>query len=184
MLILRNNDLRVTILPAKGADIYALADRRTGVDVLFKSPWGTRSPGPWLRAASSMERWVEAYPGGWQVLLPNGGDECVEQGVTWGYHGEAALVPWEVTGTGDTWATLQTRLFTVPLRIEREFSLDGPVLRLAETDFRRVAKRRAEAQRERIERSVRERLDRHKQPAPRSSAGRLQAQLQVESNRV
>ena len=132
-LILRNNDLQVTILPAKGADIYALADRRTGVDVLFKSPWGTRSPGPWPRAATSMERWVEAYPGGWQVLLPNGGDECVEQGVTWGYHGEAALVPWEVTGTGDTWATLETRLFTVPLRIEREFTLDGPVLRLAET---------------------------------------------------
>jgi Domain of unknown function (DUF4432) len=132
-LILRNNDLQVTILPAKGADIYALADRRTGVDVLFKSPWGTRSPGPWLRAATSMERWVEAYPGGWQVLLPNGGDECVEQGVTWGYHGEAALVPWEVTGTGDTWATLETRLFTVPLRVEREFTLDGPVLRLAET---------------------------------------------------
>ena len=132
-LILSNNDLQVTILPAKGADIYALADRRTGVDVLFKSPWGTRSPGPWPRAASSMERWVEAYPGGWQVLLPNGGDECVEQGVTWGYHGEAALVPWAVTGTGDTWATLETRLFTVPLRIEREFTLDGPVLRLAET---------------------------------------------------
>ena len=65
--------------------------------------------------------------------LPNSGDECVEQGVTWGHHGEAALVPWEVTGTGGTWATLETRLFTVPLRIEREFTLDGPVLRLAET---------------------------------------------------
>ena len=51
------------------------------MDVLFKSPWGTRSPGPWLRAASSMERWVEAFPGGWQVLLPNGGEECAEQGV-------------------------------------------------------------------------------------------------------
>ena len=100
-LILSNNDLRgQRSCRRKGADIYALADRRTGVDVLFKSPWGTRSPGPWLRAASSMERWVEAYPGGWQVLLPNGGDECVEQGVTWGYHGEAALVPWTVTGTG------------------------------------------------------------------------------------
>jgi hypothetical protein len=65
--------------------------------------------------------------------LPNGGDECVEQGVTCGQDGEAALVPWEMTGTGGTWATLETRLFTVPLRIEREFTLAGPVLRLAET---------------------------------------------------
>lgn len=132
-LTLRNDDIQVTILPDKGADIYALVDRRTGVDVLFKSPWGARAPGPWLRAASSMERWVEAYPGGWQVLLPNGGDECVERGVTWGYHGEAALVPWEVIKAGETAATLETRLFSVPLRVHREFSLSGAVLRLTET---------------------------------------------------
>jgi hypothetical protein len=132
-LTLRNSDVAVTILPDKGADIYALADRRTGVDVLFKSPWGVRSPGPWLRAASSMERWVEAYPGGWQVLLPNGGDECVEQGMTWGYHGEAALVPWQVQHAGETAAALETRLFSVPLRLLREFTLSGPVLRLTET---------------------------------------------------
>jgi len=133
LLTLRNSAVEVTILPDKGADIYALADRRTGVDVLFKSPWGVRSPGPWLRAASSMERWVEAYPGGWQVLLPNGGTECVERGTTWGYHGEAALVPWRVLDATQTTASLQTRLFCVPLRVHREFVLDGPVLRLTET---------------------------------------------------
>ena len=82
MLTLRTGDIEAVILPDKGADIYSLTDRRTGVDVLFKSPWGRRSAGPWPRAASSMQRWVEAYPGGWQVLLPNGGDECVEQNVT------------------------------------------------------------------------------------------------------
>ena len=70
MLTLRNSDIEAVILPDKGADIYSLTDRRTGVDVLFKSPWGRRSAAPWPRAASSMQRWVEAYPGGWQVLLP------------------------------------------------------------------------------------------------------------------
>jgi hypothetical protein len=132
-LTLRSSDIQVTILPDKGADIYALVDRRTGVDVLFKSPWGIRSPGPWPRAASSMERWIEAYAGGWQVLLPNGGDECAENGTTWGYHGEAALVPWQVLDAGETSALLQTRLFSVPLLVHREFSLSGPVLRLTET---------------------------------------------------
>jgi hypothetical protein len=133
VLVLSNRHIEVTILPDKGADIYALVDRRTGVDVLFKSPWGLRSPGPWLRAASTMERWVEAYPGGWQLLLPNGGDECTEGGVTWGYHGEAALVPWQVLGRAEQAATLETELFSVPLRVHREFLLDGPVLRLTET---------------------------------------------------
>lgn len=133
MLTLSNQDLEVAILPDKGADIYALTDRRTGVDVLFKSPWGRRAPGTWPLAASSMERWVEAYPGGWQLLLPNGGDECQEQGVTWGYHGEAALAPWRVLDADDQAATLETRLFTVPLLVHRAFELDGPVLRLTET---------------------------------------------------
>jgi hypothetical protein len=132
-LTLRDDDVEVTILPDKGADVYALTDRRTGVDVLFKAPWGTRSPGPWLRAASSMERWIEAYAGGWQVLLPNGGTECTEQGTTWGYHGEAALLPWRVLDVGATVASLETRLFSVPLHVRREFILDGPVLRLTET---------------------------------------------------
>jgi hypothetical protein len=132
-LTLRNRDIEVTVLPDKGADIYALTDRRTGVDVLFKSPWGLRAPGTWPLAASSMERWVQAYPGGWQLLLPNGGDECTEQGVTWGYHGEAALAPWRVLDAREQKATLETQLFTVPLRVHRAFELDGPVLRLTET---------------------------------------------------
>jgi hypothetical protein len=133
LLTLRSDDAEVTILPGKGADVYALTDRRTGVDVLFKSPWDASSASPGLRAASSMERWIEAYRGGWQVLLPNGGTECTQQGVTWGYHGEAALVPWQVCGATATSASLATRLFSVPLHVHREFTLAGPVLRLTET---------------------------------------------------
>ena len=132
-LTLRNTQLEVEVLPDKGADIHSIVHRPTGVDVMFKSPWGVRAPGPWLRATTSMERWVEAYPGGWQLLLPNGGDECTEQGATWGYHGEAALLPWRILDRGDTTATLETELSSVPLSVHRELSLDGPVLRLRET---------------------------------------------------
>jgi Domain of unknown function (DUF4432) len=129
---LSNEHLEVTVLPDKGADIYSLVHRASGVDVLFKAPWGVRAPGPWLRASTSMERWIEAYAGGWQLLLPNGGDECTERDVTWGFHGEAALVPWTVLERVDSSATLETSLFTAPLHILRHFSLDGPVLRVRE----------------------------------------------------
>ncbi len=132
-LTLKNEEVEVTVLPDKGADIYSLVHRASGVDVLFKSPWGVRTPGPWLRPSTSMERWIEAYPGGWQLLLPNGGDECTEQGVTWGFHGEAALVPWTVLDQSGSTATLETSLFTAPLHVRRELSLDGPVLRVQET---------------------------------------------------
>jgi hypothetical protein len=129
---LTNSQLEVTVLPDKGADIYSLVHKSTGVDVLFKSPWGVRAPGPWLRAATSMERWIEAYPGGWQVLLPNGGDESTERGVTWGYHGEAALVPWTVLDLTGSTAQLETALFSAPLQVRRQLTLDGPVLRVRE----------------------------------------------------
>ncbi|HXW78172.1 MAG TPA: hypothetical protein VEJ84_01670, partial [Acidimicrobiales bacterium] len=79
-LTLGNSHIEVTVLPDKGADIYSLVHRGTATDILFKSPWGVRSPGLWPRAATSMERWIEGYAGGWQLLLPNGGDECVERG--------------------------------------------------------------------------------------------------------
>ena len=131
-LTLSNAHVEVTVLAGKGADIYSLVDLRTGVDVLWKTPWGLRQPGLWGRASSSQERWLEAYPGGWQLLLPNGGDECEEHGATWGFHGEAALVRWEVAEVGATSATLETELFSAPLHVTREFFLDGPVLRLHE----------------------------------------------------
>ncbi len=131
-LTLQNAQIEVTVLPDKGADIYSMVHRASGVDVLFKSPWGVRAPSPWPRAASSMERWIEAYPGGWQLLLPNGGDECTERGVTWGFHGEAALLPWTVLDSTGSTVTLEATLFSAPLHVRREMALDGPALRVRE----------------------------------------------------
>lgn len=131
-LVLGNQHIEVTVLADKGADIYSLVHRRTGVDVLFKAPWGARAPGLWPRTGTSMARWLEAYAGGWQLLLPNGGDECTERGATWGFHGEAALVPWRVLRHDPTVAELETVLFSAPLKVFREMSVDGPVFRLRE----------------------------------------------------
>ncbi len=132
-LKLSNQHAEVTVLPEKGADILSFVDRRSGVDVLFKTPWGTRTPGHWARRATSQERWIEAYAGGWQLLLPNGGDECVERGATWGFHGEAAVLPWQVVSATKAAAVLETTLFLVPLRVRRRLSLEGRLLRIEET---------------------------------------------------
>ena len=127
-----NEFVEVVVLVNKGADIYALVDCRTGVDVLFKSPWGARKPGLWSTTSTSLERWIDSYAGGWQLLLPNGGNECVEQGVTWGFHGEAAMVPWSVVAHSDDALTLEVSLITSPLHVRRELTLDGPVLKIRE----------------------------------------------------
>ena len=132
LLSLSSDELTVTLLPDKGADIYEMIDRASGIDLLLKSPWGVHEPGPWLRAANSMQRWMEAYPGGWQVLLPNGGDECVENGTLWSYHGEAALLPWTVVEQEASRAVLEANLFSVPLQVRREVQVEGPRFLLRE----------------------------------------------------
>ena len=129
---LRNEFVEVVVLVNKGADIYALIDRRTGIDVLFKAPWGARQPSLWPSTSTSLERWIDAYAGGWQLLLPNGGNECVEQGVTWGFHGEAAMVPWTIIEQRQDALTLETSLITAPLHVRRELSLSGSVLAVRE----------------------------------------------------
>jgi len=129
---LRNDQVEVTVLAGKGADIYSLVDRRTGVDVLFKAPWGVRTPSNVTALSTSAERWLDAYPGGWQVLLPNGGDECIQYGVTWGFHGEAAVIPWRVLARSATTLSLSARLLTAPLEIRREVTIEGAVVKVHE----------------------------------------------------
>jgi hypothetical protein len=128
-----NDEIEVTVLVDKGGDIYSLIDRASGSDVLFKAPWTMRTPSTVATVANSMEKWIELYPGGWQVLLPNGGTECVIDGVTWPYHGEAAVVPWHLVSASATRLELEVHLITVPLRLRRVLEVEGPVLRVHET---------------------------------------------------
>ena len=62
--------LEVTVLPGKGADIYALTDLASGIDPLFKASWGLQPPGSPPRAGSEGAAFLENYEGGWQELFP------------------------------------------------------------------------------------------------------------------
>ena len=42
---LTSDTLEVTVLPDKGADIYTITDLASGIDPLFKAPWGLQPPG-------------------------------------------------------------------------------------------------------------------------------------------
>jgi hypothetical protein len=129
-LELSSAELSVTLLPEKGCDVLDLIDRESGIDVLLKTPWTPgRRP---VHTPSSLEAWIESYPGGWQLILPNGGDATVEHGVEWGFHGEAGLIAWRVDEVGQTRAVCSAELVTAPLGVRRIVSLEGPVLRIEE----------------------------------------------------
>jgi len=96
-LTLENEFLSVTLLPEKGADIYSLVYKPRRTDVLWKSPWGLKKPGTGVvsHGAGTEGAWLEHYEGGWQLIFPNGGDECRYKGALLNFHGEASVLPWD-----------------------------------------------------------------------------------------
>ncbi len=123
-LTLESEHLRVTVLPAKGADVVELVHLRSGVDVLFKAPWGLRPPGAAPREEAGGLEFIGNYEGGWQELLPNANDACAVDGVELPFHGEVALLAWEASQPDGRSARLTVRSRLLPLRLERVMRLD------------------------------------------------------------
>ena len=134
-LTLDNGDLRVTVIPDKGAEIVELIDARTGIDVLFHAPWGLQPPGSPPREGSGGHAFLENYGGGWQELFPSAGDPCTYRGRPIPFHGEVASLPWDYEPLGGAAARLTVDCRRTPFRLERVMSLpDGErTLRLEET---------------------------------------------------
>lgn len=126
-LVLADDRVEVTVLPDRGADIHAVRDLRTGVDVLFKTPWGLRIRDDHGAPKGSGAEWAASYAGGWQVLLPSGGGPSTHRGVDHPYHGEACSIPWDATvardAEGGDRIELRVRLVGSPLLVERTVTL-------------------------------------------------------------
>jgi hypothetical protein len=137
-LTLRNGCIEVTVLPDKGFDIYEFRDRSTGVDVLFKSPWGLMPPGSPPREGWGGMEFLANYEGGWQELLPSCNDPCSYRGTEIPFHGEVALTAWDVSvgdeGDGAVELAGRVRCTLTPFALERRMRIErgSPVLTLRE----------------------------------------------------
>jgi hypothetical protein len=124
---LTSDTLEVTVLPGKGADIYAVNDLSSGIDPLFKAPWGLQPPGATPRAGSDGAAFLENYEGGWQELFPNTNDPANYRGISLPFHGEVATLPWlwwPATGhSGQTAVRLTVDCRLTPFRLERTMRL-------------------------------------------------------------
>lgn len=136
-LDLFTSELSVAIDPQRGADILSLTDRRTGVDVLFRTPWRERADairdGQRPSSFDAWAGWLEQYRGGWQTLSPSAGDPRHVHGAPIAFHGEASVVPWRVDDTTGRAARLHVELFSVPVRIDRVVMLTGPTISIVDT---------------------------------------------------
>ena len=135
-LISENAHLKAVILPDKGADIHQLIYKPHDIDVLWKTPWGLKRPSTGVPSTyGSMGGWMEAYPGGSQIIFPNGGSPCTYKGAELGFHGEASMTTWDYKIPPPPSADvaelhLRTRLARSPFLIERllRVEADRPVL--------------------------------------------------------
>jgi Domain of unknown function (DUF4432) len=121
-LVLTGDRLEVTVLPDKGADIYAMTDLASGVDPLFKAPWGLQPPGSPPREGSAGEAFLENYEGSWQELFPNTNDACTYRDARLPFHGEVAGLAWtwSAESDDDSVAVLLTvDCRRTPFRLER-----------------------------------------------------------------
>lgn len=132
LVVLDSPQATVSVVPGKGGDILGYRWRDGDVEVLWRSPWGLRPRGSAPTAGDSAATLIEWYPGGWQVMLPNGGDEVEAYGTTWGMHGEAWLAPFEAAEV-DGGVELRTRLLRSPLEVVRLVQLVGGTLSVTET---------------------------------------------------
>ena len=123
--------LEADVVPGKGGDVLAV--RHRGRDLLWQAPWGLRARGALATKGSSAAGLIEAYPGGWQTVFPNGGGACEQHGVEWGMHGEAWLAPWDVVAADDTAVTLSTRLVRSPFRLTKTIRLEPEGVRVEES---------------------------------------------------
>jgi len=129
---LESKDLAVTFTPSRGADIVSVVDRQTGIEVLAQSPTGQVSPRKGA-FSHSMTNWIDGYPGGWQILIPNSGAEREHDGVVQGYHGEASLTTWDLQERTASSARLETLLVTAPLKLNRTIEVEAGTLVVTDT---------------------------------------------------
>lgn len=126
-LVLADDRIRVTLLPDRGGDVHAVLDLGTGVDVLWKTPWGLHIRTDVDASVGSPAAWLNSYAGGWQVLIPSGGGPSTYRGIDHPYHGEACSLPWAATvapaADGGERVDLSVRLVGAPLLLERAVSL-------------------------------------------------------------
>lgn len=134
---LTNECISVRLDPGRGADILELTHQKTGVNVLFSTPWRDRADQ--IRAGKtrpagvdSTSIWMEQYRGGWQIICPNPGAPRTIGGGVVGFHGETSTASWRVIATTPDTATLEVELFSIPLRIMRNIVLDAAKITISD----------------------------------------------------
>ena len=126
---MENEIIRVTILADKGTDIIEFLHKPTDTDYMWRSPLGIKNPALFVPTnAHPNGAFLDYYEGGWQEIMPAGGDACEYQGVSFGIHGEVSLIPWEYSIVENRPERIvvkfSVRTYRTPFYLEKTLSMD------------------------------------------------------------
>jgi hypothetical protein len=126
ILELSSDRLALMMDASCGAEILSLRDRRRDLELLVRTPWRSS---PATSPASELQ-WTRRWRGGWQLLLPNAGNECLVEGRRHGFHGEASLSWWELLDRSAAHARLRWRGADGLVAV-RDIDIRGPSVAVA-----------------------------------------------------
>jgi galactose mutarotase-like enzyme len=129
-VVLESDELRVVVLPDKGAEIHRLVHRESDVDVLFHGPWGLQPPGAPPLEGSGDDEFMWNYAGGWQELFPSVNEACTYRGRAIPFHGEVATLPWEYEVLSDSEVRFTTRCRVTAFELERTLRVERATLKI------------------------------------------------------
>ena len=139
LVVMENEALRVTVLVDKGADIIEFLDKKTGTDVMWRSPIGIRSSKSELNLLSHEYCHSGYYEGGWQELFPHGSVPRTIGEVREPMHGEVMGLPWKYSILVDRADEVMVKFWThtvlTRFRLERVMRINAtePVVHFSET---------------------------------------------------
>ena len=132
-ITLESAQLSVTVTPRVGGTITSVLHKGLGATVVRTGGWVTPDLPQPSSASPDEPTWLTRYSGGWPLMFPNAGDACVVDGLRHGFHGEASISPWTVTGIGSGSIALSRRFVTVPVEMHREIAVADDVVEIRET---------------------------------------------------
>lgn len=113
---LESDHVRIGVDVDRGAHIFELVDRSSGINLMYTDPRGL----------------ARHMVGGWFELFPNAGPGCVVGGVEMPNHGDVRDLPWKIRDMSSDSVGLAVSSTLLPLQLEKTVRLRGATVLVTE----------------------------------------------------
>lgn len=134
-IMYENEQIEVTILPARGGEIHQIRFLPLGLDCLYINDAEiARYQVLHTQRNKSQETPNDHFLAGLLTLFPNAGNASTYNGFSYPFHGDLRDVSWDCQHDGQARITLQARSACLPFALDRSIAFDGSDATIVVTD--------------------------------------------------